>query len=241
MTGTDLLTGESFTYVADRIFFTELLESRTPFAFTRFGDGEFECMAGNSGRNWDGCDYSPEFMIALIDSFQFLSRQPNVYLAQRCPPRLRSKISEVINLNGNRYYDAEALIFHNITPELGPFYRALIDDPRRKVLVGPQEHYGANKLLGCELQIQVRRPNAFQDRDATRACLIAEHKPDTVFLFCAGMTAKVLIADLLKYGPDITCIDLGSALDPIYIGRTRSDQPARRVVIDFFTRMGFAP
>ncbi len=85
------------------------------------------------------------------------------------------------------------------------------------------------------------RPNAFAKRAEIREKLLKLNQDGRIFLFSAGHAAKVWIADLLREGKSITCIDLGSALDPLYLGMTRSGQPDKKAATFFFHRAGFQP
>lgn len=237
----DVLTGAEQTYEADRVFFTGLLQARTPFAFVRFGDAEFECMAGYGTHNRDRTQYTRELGDALIGAFRSLSQMENVYLAQRCAPHLREKMAALVDLDGRRYYDADALLLHYRSFSLETFYRTLIQDERRKIYVAPACLNQGMKLLGCARRVNVKRPDAFSEWKEISADLAADNADDTIFLFSAGMGSKVWIAELMAEGKRITCIDLGSALDPVYIGQTRSGQPRRGDAMTFFWRMGMHP
>jgi hypothetical protein len=91
------------------------------------------------------------------------------------------------------------------------------------------------------MRIDVHRPQAWSNHERVAAQLAAANEEGTVFLFSAGMSSKVWIGELLKQGKQITCIDLGSALDPLYLGRTRSGQPSKGEALTFFWRAGFHP
>lgn len=237
----DILTGEEQTYEEDRKVFISLLESRTRFTFVRFGDAEFECMAGIRGRSRDRQPYGPELAAALTDAFRYLCGRDDVYLAQRCAPKLRERIEAIVPLSGRKYYDADSLLLHYRSFALESFYRVLIQDNRRKIYVAPRQLNRAKPLLKCADRIEVPRPDAFSVYAEVRDKLIAQNQDDTVYLFSAGHAAKVWIADVLKDGKPVTCIDLGSALDPIYIGQTRTGQPTMREAVSFFHRAGYQP
>jgi len=43
-------------------------------------------------------------------------------------------------------------------------------------------------------------------------------------LYSCGLMSKVLIADILKEKPNTTHIDIGSGLDNLFLGQTRTSQ-----------------
>jgi hypothetical protein len=75
--------------------------------------------------------------------------------------------------------------------------------------------------------VQVPLVNAFSEYDRVRAELqgkIHGAAKNIIFVFCASLPAKSWIAELLGFAPNISCIDAGSAFDPLFVGQTRSDQ-----------------
>jgi hypothetical protein len=220
---------------ADRAAMTEMLMRKEPFCFVKFGDGELECISGSTWRNCDGQQYSPELKSALIEAYGFIYDLPNAIMTLWCPDRLRQKASESLNLNGRYFADIDTLLLHDETERLAGFYAALIRDGRKKVFVGPRQMHRATALLGCARHIEVPRPNAFSAYQRVLDEILAEAAE--VYLFCAGLASKVWIADLLKANPAATCIDLGSALDPLYFGRTRASQISTEQAKEFFSRV----
>lgn len=88
-------------------------------------------------------------------------------------------------------------------------------------------------MLCCSRLVEVRLVNAFgRYREIRR--VLEEESSGEVFLFCAGMTSKVWISDLLRKRKTITCLDLGRALDPLFVSQTRSHQLSQKEVRQFF-------
>ncbi len=203
-------------------------------------------MASAFGNNCDGQEYTPELSIALVEAFQFLSHRRQTMLTCWCPEYLRSKIKQIVDLDNRAYADHDALLLHNRTQKLAGFYRTLIRDDRKKILVAPSTLHRAIYLLKCDQHIEVPRPNAFSVYKEILKSLLESATEKCIFLFCAGPAAKPWIAellqtnDLLQTGKEITCLDLGSALDPLYIGNTRTGQPSRDQAMSFFEEVANA-
>lgn len=223
----------------DRIFLAGLLAVGNPFAFVKFGDGEFECIVGaGKGYQEDGQRYSDEAAMALIEAWAFLRDLPNAYLTCWCPPALKPDVSKVADLNGRRFLDHDALLLHTRSDNLAAFYRNLYADKRRKVLVAPSRLSGVTDLLGCSEHVDIPRPNAFEARDEFKKQILAMAEPGDIWLFSASFAAKCWIFDLMKANIPVSCIDLGSAFDPIFIGPTRHEAPSRQTAIEFLRGAG---
>jgi hypothetical protein len=180
-------------------------------SFVKRGDGEENCMRGDVGENCDGHPYSLELGCRLREAFAFLETLPSV---------------RIVYFNDQDRYQA---LIHNgdnqDVLETKRFWEAVRDSERPKIFVGPDRLFRAARMLGAS---HVRLPlvNAFSAYEATRDCLaqLAARASSSIFIFCAGMPAKVWIADLLKERPSLTCLDAGSAFDPLFVGNTRTGQ-----------------
>src|SRR5210317_64019 len=69
---------------------TDKIRSGIHFAFSRMGDGEFDCILGNTGANCDGHEYYKEMGIELGDIIEWWSEaQPeNYYLGLHVSKRI---------------------------------------------------------------------------------------------------------------------------------------------------------
>jgi len=92
-----------------------------------------------------------------------------------------------------------------------------------KVFVGPARLKPAADMLKAEF-LGIPLENAFGQYEGIREQLKWKCKPGTIFVFAAGMISKALTASLLMRSPNISCIDAGSAFDPLFIGNTRTKQ-----------------
>ncbi len=108
-------------------------------------------------------------------------------------------------------------IFHSafVEDKMQMFFDALKD--REVLLIGP------NNLMKCNKidfkAITVSSVNCWEDTYETLIAIdysfeMGDIDKDTVILYCASMAANVWIDKIYKDYPEITQIDLGSALDP---------------------------
>lgn len=189
------------------------LNAKEPFAFSRWGDGEWACVNGNSGKNCDGHKYFKELGKVLRQIVSI--KQPYVMGLQPVKHGLFSL--------GHKYEQdwTDADILHNasIDNELHHLFDAL--NNRNVVLIGNERH---RNLPFINTFIQIPKVDAWKNVGTVWASCKTEMTKgkDLVFLFCAGMTTNALIDGLYKSYKRATYIDCGSVFD-VHLGfETRS-------------------
>lgn len=233
--------------------FTELvteLQSRRPFAFVRYGDGEISCMAGAAGFNCNQELYTREFAALLRESWHKEQPVNFVRAVQPLVLDMRYDLLQSAFCECEKYYlqgwepgelkqfpSADILHDANLAGELYPLVKELKNHPL--VTVGPElvVQWAARELGGAGI-ICPGNGKAFWSRHGIidRIRELAAQSPVTqtvngvslkpsnpVFLFSAGMAAKVIIGEVW---PDIharggSIIDCGSIWDCYCIGPTR--------------------
>lgn len=188
-----------------------------PFTFVKRGDGEEICMSGASGGNCDGHPYSAALAEKLKKAFDFFNAQENVFITIQ-DKDLKKVASNDVNM-----------LLHRIDsdlPALKSFFGTIRAQSRRKVYIGPQRMGMLAYMLKAEF-IPVPLVNAFEKYDEILEKLKGKLQDGGIYMFSASMPAKSLIADALKINPTITCIDLGSSFDPLFVGETRSHQASK--------------
>lgn len=181
------------------------IQNNIPFSFVKRGDGELACMNGEQGGNCDGHPYSEELGNLLKESFQILEMKPEV---------------DIVEFDDQTNYN---ILLHRTDSALqktSAFWKAIIDSDRHVTFIGPKRLEDIAKMFNATF-IEVPLINSFEKYwDIWRTIPMVE---DEIYIFCAGMMSKSLIAHLLDFVPNITCLDAGSAFDP-YIGQTRTFQ-----------------
>jgi hypothetical protein len=97
-------------------------------------------------------------------------------------------------------------------------WRAIRDRPN-KLYVAPPDHSVVMPLLNVREHIEVTKGDAWKDYQRV-VSLLLDMEPSTV-LFSAGPTSKAIINAVRHIH---SCIDVGSALDPLVFGKTRTPQ-----------------
>ncbi len=209
-----------------------LIEQK-PFIFIRYGDGAIQCINHFIGNTCDGEVYSTQLGRELLRCWDCVISDGKRavigdWLSASFDPRTVKSRHE--NLYDMLVGDArphwvhfEALLLMRDTPALRLFYQVVRRDSRRKLLMGPAEWEPAAAILSADfmpisVSAHLFRDHVFGIRDGL------SRREFDVLLYGAGMAGNIPVIDHWNRNRDRTYICLGSALDPIYRGRTRFQQ-----------------
>lgn len=216
-------------------YYVSLLHNHTPFAITRWSDGDWPCVLGHKGRNTDKHDYSAKLRRDLTEVL--LSRPTYTMAIQPFLTRQPKLANEV-----NDWMVEHDLRFDWVTGDT--FCHALIRDEfdrfitmlrqRTVILVGPQRlrpltlfpvsQYVEVPLLNCHEECERVTDQTSQAID--------ELGVEPVVSISAGMSANVIVDRLHRRHPNATLIDIGSIWEP-FVGVT-----CRRYHADVIKRVG---
>lgn len=204
------------------------LVARQPFALSRWGDGEWMALLGQSGSTCDGQRYSGALRAALTE---VLMARPTYELAIG-PFALRRFGQEIeVWLSRRRlrfaWTSANVFAYASRDNRLDPLVAALA--ARAVVLVGPA-YLSALTLFPILAQVVVPEHEAFDDLarldEETVQLVTIFRAQQPVVALSAGPVANILVHRLRAACPEATLIDFGSVWDP-YVGRlTRTYQRA---------------
>lgn len=220
--------------------FSDNIRNNVNFSFTKVGDGEMMCIRGDNGANCDGQSYSKKLGESLLWAYRSMSQNKDVILAVQSDPRYR-------------LIDVENRVFSGLTPcfnywtydillnrvgEMSDrrlyFYKTIKYSDRKKIFVGNSKLSGVAKMLDIDKFVEVPSKDAFNNIDSILNKLNDLLRDDCIIMFSAGLISKVLMAKVLDMNHNITCIDTGSAFDPIFIGQTRTNQISMQELRDFY-------
>ena len=208
--------------------FKEKLEKNIPFSFTKFGDGEIICILKFFKEGDSNCDYqsySEKLSNKLVESLNFYSNKENVFIGEwNFGDYYEGKFKDFLKENDIKLnYVPYSSLLHiegaNLK-NLKSFYLQL-KNIKNKIYVCPQKLNIAKRLLNCDL-INVKENEAFSDYEQIKDHLLNNNYD--VYLYSCGLMSKVLIADILKEKPNTTHIDIGSGIDNLFLGQTRTYQ-----------------
>lgn len=211
---------------------TAKLKAKEPFIYVRFGDGAIECINGIGSKTCDGEEYTPALANDLSECWQWLmeDRTGTVYLGDWLSASFNEKREgeyavEYTKMVGSRvgaWLHYEALLFMRQSQHLTDFYTALKNDPRKKVYIGPTEMAPVVNLLKCQLHIVTPMKRLYEVLESIDGNLYSSDAD--IILYGAGMAGNIPIIKHWKQHSEKTYIHLGSALDPLYRGKTRKTQ-----------------
>lgn len=206
--------------------YTELIEkliNKENVAFTRWGDGEWNCILEPSDHkgNCDGHKYFTSLSSALLG---VLRSKPKYCLGmQNFAMRQRGdEINKILKENGLEDIKwANADIFHkaSIKEQFDSFFEALKD--RDIIFVSPLYLSLGLKQINTRVHVETRPQDCWLETDHVIDVLKNELKDKTncVVLFCASMASNVWIDTMYNYNPHNTYLDMGSVFEP-YVGKT---------------------
>lgn len=213
-------------------FFTRKILSCDNFNLVRVGDGEIQCMVGVKGHNCDFQSYSPKLQKALKESLSSLGKIDNTFFSRwKLDGPEQAVISSLEEELGIKCTEDHDLLMHRvgeITSDHYELWKTIKESPRRKVFVGPDRLSGVMHFLNVDVMTVVPQHEAF-DRPFDPEAL-----DNDIWLFSAGLAAKVWIGEVVKKNPNVTCIDTGSAFDPIFVGGTRTNQLSQSYLKEFY-------
>lgn len=205
----------------------ERLRAKIPTTFVRVGDGALEAIAGRPGQTCDGERYTGELAEQLLLAIKALQASPDVLwgdwatATNGSAPNHVSTWQSIIAPPPDKLLHFEALLLNRRSDALLDFYRAVRDDPRRKLIIGAEWNEAAGPLLHANyIAVPARNLLSF------RALLNSRMRSSAyeMLLFGAGLAGLVIATDQWILHPERTYIHLGSAFDPLYKGRTRGGQ-----------------
>jgi hypothetical protein len=222
--------------------FKEFLDNNEPFVFAKFGDGELLCMDGARGCNCDKHPYSKDLGDKLKKALFNISGKSNAYIADWNEPKflkIRSKYTNPETADNLNLVDYQLILSldQNFGDHLREFYRSIkkASETREVVMVIPEKLNGvADYIAPTGRIVNVPKINSFSKYDEVLSKITGDLKDNSIMITACGMMAKSLISEVITENPLTTCIDFGSAFDPLFIGHTRDGQAPAENVKAFF-------
>ena len=187
--------------------FLETLASKTPFAFSRWGDGEWLNLKQYQGQNCDGNVYYKD----LGEQLEAIIKSPcSYYLGCQDHPGLTFWREEY----PQNWFDSDFLHTASIERNLNHFINIL--NKNHVVYIGNAD---LSKLSFINEFIEIPHNNVWLKKDLLlnqiQSTLNDKHK---IYCFSAGMAANVFIHELWNVDNTNTYLDVGSVFDP-YVGK----------------------
>jgi len=194
------------------------LNAGDAFTWTRYGDGEWYSILGETGQTQCGQKYLPALRQDLIltlakphkhNYYYGISRKATIDLGNRIYMFLRETGIDI------DWIDSQVFHFANIGGMLFPFIDFLRKS--RVAIVGPKRHKEIATLIPVQIHVQIPEVTAYEvASDITEECeqVISSGEIDVLTL-SAGMASEVIAHSLHKTAQsyNVSVIDVGSMWD----------------------------
>ena len=206
------------------------IHSGSPFALSRYGDGEWNTILGHSGKNTDGNAYTRELGDALAATLTQQHGGNYIYGMQPLGYQLaKPHIDAWLLANGGptKWVNADVLHAANAHGIMREFVGLLRRKP--SILVAPAGHGGLD--IEFDKHVVTVGCNCFAEIDSLVAQTVEaiQETGNPIVCFCMGMAAEVAIHRIWESTQSAWLIDVGSAFDP-YV--------TRGVSRSYFKKMG---
>lgn len=227
-------------------YVTECLSAATPIVFTKFGDGEVQCMQFVTGTNCDGDRYTKTLGKELNSAFVHFCEMANqskhdrillgrwhypsevaylarLYLQHALATRSNAGVGEIPFVNYHLIYNDDE--FHT-SRDLYDMVKAIQCYSYRKVLITNRQNERLRLLFKAYDFIQIANNSWFETSflDVFRATdQILKENPRALILIAGGLASKVLICKLCKKYPMASFLDIGSGFDILATRRCTRD------------------
>lgn len=207
--------------------FKEKILTNENFIFVKRGDGEVFCMQGQVGENCDNHPYSIELANELIWAYQTLEERHAI----------------IVDFENQKDYNIFLHRVDNNVIEVVDFFTAIRTSGRPIVFIRPNKLVDMDGILCGGINryptvINVYEKNAYREIQYYISQIPSIR--NAIYLFCAGMPAKVMIAEMVLKNPEATYIDCGSSFDPIN-GTSRTFQISKEEFLNLYRQFTIEP
>lgn len=206
--------------------FAEHLRNREPFAYLRYGDGEWVSILGGGGLNPDGSAFRPgtmgrELRKSIEDVARLWPRNERIYMGLHAwlyQDEIRRFLART-RLARNIHWVSDNLFGEGLRDlSTRRFLEAVRDYPGRKLFVGNVAHAVAARVLGCRHVLVPWRDSYLVLDEVRRRC---RFRGPGLVIACAGMATECLFGRLYADNPRGSYIDCGHIFDAILGEPTR--------------------
>ena len=201
-------------------YYVDKIAKGETYSLARYGDGELLCMRGRQGANSNGCYYTSELRVGLVDSME---PRPNfIHGMQRVLPNDEGYMLEF--WHNIKWHDSEVFGEAAAEGELDNFIAEVNKHP--VTVIGNYSIRDATlKLFPNRWFIEIPPMNALTDKLRVIDSILWEDrfsKEPKVYLFSAGMAANVMVSELHGRVKG-WLLDVGHIWDPFAGSRSRCD------------------
>lgn len=212
--------------------FESLIEKEIPFAFPRYGDGEWSSILGHPGENCDGVQYTEKLRNSLMKTLISPCLQDTYFYGMLAVAFQfhQSDIEKFVSKHKLQmtWTDATFLVATNRRGGFAGFLDTL--RKRSMLYIGPKYLRKLPEVLGLRINyfIEVPEKTAFESREAIRKEILSQAGKADFIGFSTGPLSKWLIWVLFPdIGDKYTLFDFGSVFDG-YVGHASRKYQKRK-------------
>lgn len=201
------------------------INNKKPIAFLKFGDGEHNCIFAPYGANCDNDRYTEKLSNALRNAFINITNKnnPNYFIGRWNNKDVINNFKQ-LSSNEINYADYHTFIMLGGDNHMEGFldkkkfkiYKAIKESKIKKIMVCNNLMYKSEKLLDIDHMFYIPQNNWFDNLFEYLldeiSNVIKDNEPFILLTSC-GMSAKVLIYELINKYDNGLYFDIGSALD----------------------------
>ena len=208
------------------------LKNKKRVIFTKFGDGEGQCMMLVNGENCDGDKYTYDLAVKLKEAFVLLcDMDDNVYIGKWHSEQehyIKFYITLCYNyfINANKtlksipfvdyhYCYADNTFNHN--HNMYDFVKTIQDISNYKIIVSNENNSNLNIIFRSDEFITIPNSawfaNGYYNSIYEKLDNIFQKHSDAILLIAGGLASKVLITELASKHKTASFIDIGSGFD----------------------------
>jgi hypothetical protein len=205
-------------------FLSNCVQFNIPISFSKYGDGEYNCVASIDSHNCDKDKYTEKLKQRLTESFLYMVKETDNSFIGLWPNETSQEFWESLSGNKIKWVDYHSIIIRqndlltnrDVLKSKINLFKSIQNSPLKKIIICNKLLIKASLLFNTTHTIQIPFNNWFDDYIETvveSACNIIENDGNHIVITCCGMGAKVIISELKKRFPKGIYLDFGSALD----------------------------
>jgi hypothetical protein len=199
-------------------YLTECIVNHTPVSFSKYGDGEFNCMFHPYGHNGDNDQYTQKLSNKLLDSFKYMVNESNngfigLWHDYNNKPILEQQVNKEVKW---AKYQSIYIDHHSDNKDKVQLIKAVQDSTVKKIIICNPLLIKSKILLKTDFEIYVPFNNWFDTDFEKIIDIIKQNIIDNekhIIITCCGMSAKCIIAECTRLFENGIYLDFGSALD----------------------------
>jgi hypothetical protein len=205
-------------------FLSECVKHNIPISFSKYGDGEYNCVQSIDQHNCDNDKYTQKLKDGLLSSLKYMIDETNNSFIGLWPDKIKQYFWESLVQKKLRWADYHSIILRDedfgenrsVLDNKIELYKNIKQSPLKKIIICNKLLIKAASLLDIGYTIQIPFNNWFDKYCETvieQTAKIIETDGNHIVITCCGMGAKVIIYELKKRFPKGIYLDFGSALD----------------------------